>query len=29
MKQAGWRLWVKRGIDRSVAAVGLVAARPA
>ncbi len=28
MKQAGWRLWVKRGIDRSVAAVGLVAVAP-
>jgi hypothetical protein len=27
MKQAGWRLWVKRGIDRSAAAVGLVVRR--
>lgn len=28
MKQAGWRLWVKRGVDRGVAAVGLVAVAP-
>lgn len=28
MKQAGWRLWVKRAVDRSAGAVGLVALSP-